>query len=122
MTKTKKNNSAKIGKLFERKVKNKLKKAGYQIDYKPRTLWQNSDIFNLFDIMAYKPSEQKLLFIQAKKDKYKFTPYTLDLLKNFKVNKIETWIAYEGTLPPTKRKKIFFKKISDTNNESEIIL
>jgi hypothetical protein len=71
--------------------------------------------------MAYKPSEQKLVFIQAKKDKYKFTPYTLDLLKKFKVNKIEVWIAYEGTLPPSKRKKVFFKKISENNNHAEII-
>jgi Holliday junction resolvase len=83
------------GKIFEKRVADKLRQSGWLVERKPHLKFLASDFFNLFDLIAYHPQHKQLLFIQAKKNKASFTSEVKEKLNKFKVEKIGVWLAYE---------------------------
>lgn len=53
------------GDRHERQAKNLLKDTGYNVHKKVNNAYDNSDIFNLFDLIAVKPG-RKPVFVQVK--------------------------------------------------------
>jgi Holliday junction resolvase len=111
------------GKIFEKRVADKLRQSGWLVERKPHLKFLASDFFNLFDLIAYHPQHKQLLFIQAKKNKSSFTSEVKEKLKNFKVEKMGVWLAYETEYKlknePRKVKQIVFS-ILDHQNIIEI--
>jgi Holliday junction resolvase len=107
------------GKIFEKRVADKLRKSGWLVERKPHLKFLASDFFNLFDLIAYHPQYKHLLFIQAKKNKLSFTSEIKEKLKNFKVEKIGVWLAYEEELrlknSSRKSKQIIFSILDHQN-------
>jgi Holliday junction resolvase len=107
------------GKIFEKRVADKLRQSGWLVERKPHLKFLASDFFNLFDLIAYHPQHKQLLFIQAKKNKSSFTSEVREKLKNFKVEKVGVWVSYEAEWKlknePRKVKQIVFGIINHQN-------
>lgn len=103
----KKINKIRRGKRFEKKVKEYLEKRGYFIEKKPWLKYLSKDFFNLYDFIGYNPDSDKLIFVQAKKNKKNFTYEVLKNLKLLKIKKIEILIFY------SENKKIKFEKLEE---------
>jgi len=99
------------GKIFEKRVADKLRVSGWLVERKPHLKFLASDFFNLFDLIAYHPQYKHLLFIQAKKNKSSFTSEVKDNLNKFKVEKIGIWLAYEAE----------YKLKNDSRNVKQIV-
>ena len=58
-------NRRKKGKYFEKKCRDQLKADGYLVDFKPNTRFCSNDFFYLFDVLAIKENEVRLIQVKS---------------------------------------------------------
>lgn len=83
----------------EREAVEILEKAGWIVETPNYTRYQNTDYFNLFDLMAFKKGK-KPLFIQVKSNRASgirsFNDECNDMQVPFDTVDVEFWICYDG--------------------------